>query len=90
MLSKHSRLLVCAILIAISSLSHATSPQPVDINHASLSELMRVPGMTQIWAQRIIRFRPYKTKLDLLNQGIVSQPVYNKLRDSIVAHHDSH
>ena len=82
--------LALAILLTPTSFIGAVSASQVDINHATLDELMRLPGMTQVWAQRVIRFRPYKTKLDLLNQGIVSAPVYYKVRDSIIAHRDSH
>lgn len=66
---------------------HAPPPQArVDINSASIDELMKVPGMTRIWAARIVRFRPYRTKLDLLERGVVSAPVYNRIKDDIIAH----
>ena len=45
--------------------------QRVDVNHATLEELLKVPGMTRTWALRILRFRPYRTKQDLLDEGIV-------------------
>ncbi len=44
-----------------------------DINHAKAAhELLNVPGMTPSWAGRIVRFRPYRTKLDLLDRGVLS------------------
>jgi DNA uptake protein ComE-like DNA-binding protein len=52
-----------------------TAPPPearVDINHASVDELLKVPGMTPSWAGRIVRFRPYRTKQDLLERGVVT------------------
>jgi DNA uptake protein ComE-like DNA-binding protein len=60
----------------------------VDINHASLAELLKVPGLTQTWAARIVRFRPYRTKLDLLDRGVLSGEVYDRVKDSVIAHHD--
>ncbi len=66
--------------------SFALAAEPVDLNHASVPELMRVPGMTEVWARRIIRFRPYHSKLDLLNEGVVTAEVYARIRDSVVAH----
>ena len=60
----------------------------VDINHASLAELMTVPGMTASWAGRIVRFRPYRTKQDLLDHGVVTSQVYDRIRTFIIAHHD--
>jgi DNA uptake protein ComE-like DNA-binding protein len=58
----------------------------VDVNVASVEELMRVPGMTKVWAARIVRFRPYRSKLDLLNEGVVTPEAYRRIRDGIVAH----
>jgi DNA uptake protein and related DNA-binding proteins len=69
----------------------ASAPPPedrVDINHASLSELLKVPGMTQTWAARIVRYRPYSTKADLLQRGIVPDAVYNRIRDYVIAHRE--
>ena len=37
-----------------------------------LNELLKVPGMTPSWAGRIVRFRPYRSKADLLDRGIVT------------------
>jgi DNA uptake protein ComE-like DNA-binding protein len=58
----------------------------VDINHASVQELLKVPGMTPSWAGRIVRFRPYRTKLDLLEDGIVTSEVYDHIKDFVIAH----
>jgi DNA uptake protein ComE-like DNA-binding protein len=58
----------------------------VDLNRASVAELMRVPGMTAPWAERIVRFRPYRTKLDLVEEGVVTPAVYQRIRDGVVAH----
>lgn len=64
-----------------------SSPQaPIDINHASLNELMQIPGMTPIWAARIVRFRPYHAKKDLLDMGIVNSQVYDRIKNYVVAH----
>jgi DNA uptake protein ComE-like DNA-binding protein len=69
----------------------ATAPPPearADINHASVDELMKVPGMTRSWAGRIVRFRPYRTKQDLLENGIVTSEVYDRIKDFVIAHRD--
>jgi len=58
----------------------------IDINHASMEELLKVPGMTSTWAGRIIRFRPYRSKLDLLDHGVLPSGVYDRIKDSIIAH----
>lgn len=58
----------------------------VDINTASMDELMKLPGLTRTWAARIVRFRPYRAKNELAQKGIVPDVVYLRIRDLIVAH----
>jgi DNA uptake protein ComE-like DNA-binding protein len=60
----------------------------VDINHATAAELLKVPGMTASWAGRIVRFRPYWTKQDLLDRGVVTSRVYDRIKDYVIAHRD--
>ena len=60
----------------------------MDINHASTAELMKVPGMTPTWAARIVRFRPYRTKQDLLDKGVVTSEVYDRIKDYVIAHRE--
>jgi competence protein ComEA len=91
---------LCGCLIAIPQTDGPTAkngaaartvPAPearVDINHASLDELLKVPGMMRSWAGRIVRFRPYRTKQDLLDRGVVSSSVYDRIKDYIIAHRD--
>jgi DNA uptake protein ComE-like DNA-binding protein len=58
----------------------------IDINHASVEELLKVPGMTRSWAGRIVRFRPYRSKQDLLDRGVLPGDVYDRIRDYVIAH----
>jgi competence protein ComEA len=64
----------------------AAATEPVDINTASVDQLMKVPGLARTWAARIIRFRPYRGKNELLDRGIVSAAVYARIKDHIIAH----
>jgi predicted DNA-binding helix-hairpin-helix protein len=80
-----SLIVVTALGAAASSLPR-TIVEPVDINRATKAELMAVPGMTATWAGRIVRFRPYRTKLALVEQGIVTQEMYQRIREGVVAH----
>ena len=69
----------------------ATAPPPearTDINHTSVDELLKVPGMTPSRAGRIVRFRPYRSKADLLDRGIVTNQVYDRIKDYVIAHRD--
>jgi len=58
----------------------------VDINHASVDELLKVPGMTSSWAGRIVRFRPYRSKQDLVEHGVLPSDVYDRIKDYVIAH----
>jgi DNA uptake protein ComE-like DNA-binding protein len=76
-----------AVLAALTGLAAYGSPAAlVDLNRASVAELMHVPGMTATWAARIVRFRPYRSKLDLVQDGVVTPEVYRRIRDGVVAH----
>jgi competence protein ComEA len=66
-----------------------TTPSPqarVDINHASAVELAKVPGLTPSWAGRIVRFRPYRSKQDLVDRGVLPSDVYDRIKDYVIAH----
>ncbi|MGO9434914.1 MAG: hypothetical protein ACLPH3_25335 [Terracidiphilus sp.] len=42
--------------------------------------------MTPTWAERIVRFRPYRTKIDLIDRGVVTSAVYDRIKDYVIAH----
>ena len=76
---------------AAQAAPRAPAPPPedrIDINHASPAELLKVPGMTPSWAGRILRFRPYRTKQDLLDRGVLPSDVYARIKDYVIAHRD--
>ena len=73
---------------AKTSASAPAPEQRVDINHASMDDLLKVPGLTRGWAVRIVRFRPYRTKQDLFEKGVVSSEVYDRIKDFVIAHHE--
>ena len=76
-----------------SASSRPPNPVPpdrrVDINHAALGDLLAIPGMTRSWASRILRFKPYRTKDDLLDKGVLPAHVYNRVRDYLIAHREA-
>ena len=61
----------------------------VDLNHATVDELLKVPGMTRTWAARIVRFRPYHAKNDLMDRGVVTSQIYERIKDYVIAHRAS-
>jgi DNA uptake protein ComE-like DNA-binding protein len=67
--------------------ANAPSPEArIDINHATVNELLKIPGMTPSWAGRIVRFRPYRAKDDLLERGVITSTVYGRIKDYVIAH----
>jgi predicted DNA-binding helix-hairpin-helix protein len=60
----------------------------VDVNEGALPELMRIPGMTSVWAGRIVRFRPYSSKYALKLEGVLPADVYERLKQFLVAHRE--
>jgi DNA uptake protein ComE-like DNA-binding protein len=73
---------------AKTSASAPAPDQRVDINHASLDDLLKVPGLTRGWAIRVVRYRPYRTKQDLFEKGVVSGQVYDRIKDFVIAHRE--
>lgn len=60
----------------------------VDINQGSMEELMTVPGLSRVWAARIVRFRPYSNKYSLKLEGVLPGEVYERVKSYLVAHRE--
>ena len=61
------------------------SGKPLDLNSASESELMELPGITHRDARRIIANRPYSDKRDLVTRRIITSAEYSTIRAEITA-----
>ena len=62
----------------------ATPDKPVNINAASKTKLQTLPGIDEEAAGRIIKGRPYHTRDELGNKGVVSPEQFNAIKDKIV------
>lgn len=56
-----------------------------DINSASKEDLMKLPGITDELAQKIIDARPYKTKTELTKKNVLTKAEYSKVRSHVIA-----
>ena len=63
----------------------AKKAELIDINSASEKELASLHGIGEVRAKAIVKGRPYKGKNELLDKKIVTQKVYDDIKDQIIA-----
>ena len=68
-----------------SSKTHKSTMPMVDINSASKEELMKVPGIGDATADKIIANRPFKSKNELVSKKLVTEAQYKKFHSHVTA-----
>lgn len=65
--------------------SSAPASALIDINSASKEQLATLPGIGDVYSQKIVDGRPYRTKTDLKTKKIIPTATYNKISGMIIA-----
>jgi len=63
----------------------APKVKPVDINSASKAELMKIQGIGDADADRIIANRPYLSKAHLVTRKVIPHGIYEQIKRQIIA-----
>ena len=63
----------------------APAAAPMDINSATAKQLATLDGIGEARSAAIVKGRPYSGKDDLVTKKILTQEVYDKIKDKIIA-----
>ena len=60
------------------------SDRLVDLNSATKQELVDLPGVGELYAQKIINNRPYERKDELVEKKIVPEAIYSRIEKRVI------
>lgn len=58
----------------------------INLNSASKADLMRLPGVDEALAGKIIAGRPYRSKFELVTRGIMRRETLHAIKKRVSAH----
>jgi competence protein ComEA len=71
--------------MAQGQMSKPAAADKLDINTATKDQLKQLPGIGDVYSQKIIDGRPYRAKNELVQKKIVPQATYETVKDLIIA-----
>lgn len=83
--AKPAKVAPAAKAAAAKPAAPAAAATLVDINKASAADLEAIPGIGKAYSAKIIGGRPYANKLQLVQKKILTQALYDKIKDQIIA-----
>ena len=79
-------LLFAALALTMVALPlRAGPPKYLDLNRASLDELLEFRGIGRLYAEKIIRGRPYRTRSELVQRNILPAETYLAIKGHLYA-----
>lgn len=69
----------------VQATGKATKQAQIDINTASEDQLKTLPGFNKAIIDKLVANRPYANKKQLVTKNIISEAVYEEVKDSIIA-----
>jgi competence protein ComEA len=74
------------LAVTVSSAGPPRAPYYLlDINTATAEQLKALPGIGDVYAEKIIQGRPYQRKDELVQKEIIPLATYEQIKDKIVA-----
>ena len=68
-----------------STTPKAASKELIDLNSATKDQIAALPGIGDVYSQKIIDNRPYKAKTDLLKKKVLPQAAYKRIAALVIA-----